>query len=396
MKTANTVENRISKARWQLLRDQPWFGSLAMQLNIVLDESCETANTDGTNLAFGPAFVESLTDDELKTLIAHEVMHCAFLHPYRLKGRDHELFNIACDYAINHELVAAGFKLPAGGLIDAQYQGLSAEAIYEHLAGKSKGPGGYPGRPKSTGDFSEAPDDDGQPSDEPGSDDGQPGQPGSESQPKRNTASDWEKFAEQAAMAAAKAGNMPGGITRALRESHAETVDWRAVLRRFIEQTVPSDYTWSRPNRKLMAAIGLYLPGVQRENMPRLVVAIDTSGSISSELLARFDKEIKAIQAETRPEAIDVIYCDTRINRTDSFGADDEISLTMCGGGGTYFAPVFEHIEQMEQQPAALIYLTDLEAYDDYQEPGYPVLWVTPAWVKLTGEFGETVRMTGD
>src|SRR5207244_3632167 len=102
--------------------------------------------------------------------------------------------------------------------------------------------------------------------------------------------------------------------------------------------TTPSDYSWTSPNRRYVAA-GVYLPGTVKENTPRLALAIDTSGSIGQEMLDTFAAELSAIMLETRPAAIDVLYCDSRIQGdVETFTPDDgEITLTPRGGGGTRF-----------------------------------------------------------
>lgn len=60
------------------------------------------------------------------------------------------------------------------------------------------------------------------------------------------------------------------------------------------------DYSWARPNRMFVAA-GAYLPAMYSENMGPIDVVIDTSGSITQELLNEFGSEIKAIVAAVRP-----------------------------------------------------------------------------------------------
>jgi predicted metal-dependent peptidase len=51
-------------------------------------------------------------------------------HQCRRAGREPELWNRAADFAINPLLVANGFTLPAGSLIDPAFENLSAEEIY--------------------------------------------------------------------------------------------------------------------------------------------------------------------------------------------------------------------------------------------------------------------------
>src|SRR5690242_20345889 len=125
--TRSPQMKRVQIARSTLLLDQPFFGVLALGLELTEDATCKTAWTNGQSLGFSPAFVDTLTDDELKGLIAHEVMHCACGHPWRRDARDHTRWNEAADYAINAVLRDAGFALPSGALLDASYDGKWAE-----------------------------------------------------------------------------------------------------------------------------------------------------------------------------------------------------------------------------------------------------------------------------
>jgi len=379
-----TTLEKISHARTRLLLDSPWFGSLSMRLRIESSESAKTMQTDGTRLQFNPAFVDQLPDAELTGVIAHEVMHCALRHPYRMGARKHELWNKACDYAINDLLIAQGFTLPANVLLDPQYSGMGAEQIYA-LLDKQQQEDGDNGEQdgEQPGQVVPAP--------QPGSGDGD--EEGEGESQEEMTETDWEIATEQATAIAKKAGRLPGEADRAVQASRASETNWREILRRFIENTVPCDYSWTQPNRRYISS-GLYLPGTVRENMPRLAVAVDTSGSITPELLQIFAQELTQVLHDARPEGIDVMYCDTEVRHCESFSPDDpEVRLAAQGGGGTAFQPVFDHVANQQDAPAALIYFTDLEGPAP-QQPEYPVLWITTESTAAQGFFGETVRLS--
>jgi predicted metal-dependent peptidase len=375
---------RVHRARTRLLLDSPWFGTLSMRLHIEETTARPTMSTDGTKLLFNAAWVEKHTDAELLGTLAHEVLHCALRHPYRVGGRDMRKWNEACDLAINPMLKEQGFTLPQGATFDPQYSGMAAEQIYAKRAQDEDEDQQQQPQDSPTGDFT-AP---AEP--EPGDGD----QPGDGQQPTPMTATDWQVATEQATAVAKKAGKMDGGNERAIRDSRPSETNWREILRRFVEQTVPQDYSWSRPNRRHVAN-GVYLPGIIKENTPRLAVGVDTSASITQDLLDLFASELTAIMHETRPEALDVIYCDYSVRHAESFSPeDDEVKLKVHGGGGTRFQPVFDHVnDKPETTPAALIYFTDLEGPEP-EQPDYPVLWVTTEATALCGPFGETVRLS--
>jgi len=383
-----TAGERLTRARSRLLLDQPWFGSLSLRLQVQeAPELTETMSTDGSRLVFNAAWVDERTDTELMALVAHEVLHCALLHPYRVGSRDLKLWNLASDFAINPMLVQQGFRLPDGMAIDPQYAGLSAETIYARLSrdGQQPPPGGTGGDKPPQPDFTKAP--------QPQQTDHAQSQGAAEPQPSapRMTATDWQIAAEQATTVARKAGKMEGGLERSVKDARRPAADWRAVTQRFVERLMPSDYSWTRPNRRFVAA-GLYLPGVVRESIPRLVTAIDTSASIGQDLLDLFGGQMTAILHEVRPEVLEVVYCDSKVQSIESFTPDDPVvDLHPKGGGGTRFQPVFDALA--DDPPVAVIYFTDLEGPAPV-EPDYPVLWVTTEAATRTAPFGETVVLS--
>lgn len=396
-----TAANRMGKCKSLLLLDQPFFGSLALRLGVVeVDDPGILMATDGTHLYYNPREVLGLTDKNVQAIIAHEVLHCALGHVWREGSREHGRWNVACDHVVNLHLEEAGFAFPADGpwqgLKNPVYRGLASEEVYARLPEDGNGPGddgdgtgprgqpppGY--RPDMT-----------KPKDLPG----KGTSPGAEpTEAPRMTETDWRIAAEQAAMVARKAGRLPGGMDRMIRESREPRADWRAILREFVEHTLPSDYSWTTPNRRHVAD-GLYFPGVFKENTARLVVAIDTSGSVSQPMLDQMAGELTSILVDCRPEELLVIYCDARVQGEPRVFTPDDglVELQMRGGGGTAFTPVFAWIdENLPEPPACLIYLTDLESSDTPTDPGYPVLWGATMTSRKEGPFGRTVKIDVD
>jgi predicted metal-dependent peptidase len=92
-----TASERLSSTRKLMLRNHEWFGNLALRLKLTPAE-IPTFSTDGIHLYYNPAFLEQLSERELIFVIAHETLHCALGHLWRLNGRDAKLFNKAADY----------------------------------------------------------------------------------------------------------------------------------------------------------------------------------------------------------------------------------------------------------------------------------------------------------
>jgi len=131
-----------------------------MYLEIILDESVETMAVDGVHLFVAPSFLPKITEAELRGILVHEILHCAFLHHVRRGERDPELWNEAADYVINPTVIESGFKLPAGALLEGRFKGMGAEEVYSLLKAKAKQqpqrgkagqgqPGQAPGQPQA-------------------------------------------------------------------------------------------------------------------------------------------------------------------------------------------------------------------------------------------------------
>lgn len=368
------ARKKLIAARTAMILEQPFFGTLALRLRLVEDPAHPTAWTDGRSLGYNPDFVLSLTHDQLFGLVAHEVMHCACGHPWRRGGRDPRRWNIAADYAINQILQAANIQLPDGALLSGAYKGKSAEWIYDRLPSSMGGNGGNTSDPSAWGEVIDA----------------NSGPTGSEGTPAATvTEADWKQAVQQATQAAKMQGRLPDSLERFAGAAARPKADWRSVLRRFVQAAAKSDYTWARPNSRYLSS-RLFLPALHNQECGPIAVAVDTSGSIDDVLLGQFAAELQAIMDEARPARIDVIYCDARIHKVESFERDDVITLHAVGGGGTDFRPVFEHLEQSGEPPVCLVYLTDLYGTFPRQAPGYPVLWATIT-DGARAPFGETV-----
>jgi predicted metal-dependent peptidase len=126
---------RIQKARTSLILDHPFFGSLLFRLKGRECRSVQTMATDGVSLFYNPDFVETLNVATLAGTLAHEVMHPALHHHVRRSGRDPNLWNQACDFAINPLLVDAGLSLPDGVLIITSHMSASAGSGREQMNG---------------------------------------------------------------------------------------------------------------------------------------------------------------------------------------------------------------------------------------------------------------------
>lgn len=373
------ILQRISKAKTALILEHPFVGTIALNMPTVIDETISTACTNGKEIRYSPKFVSALTDAQVKFLVAHECMHPMLEHNFRRGAREAVRFNKAADYAINELLVLEGIgTFIEGGCLDSNLYAAGrgiAEEIYNLLPSEDTPGGGGAGSPGSIGgtgvDLMDA------------------------------TGSDAEIAQQQAEMKvrvaqAAQAAKMAGKLSDPMRELVAQIlqpkVDWRAVLRTFVEKCRDDSRTWARFNRRFLPQ-GLYLPSVTGERMGPLVVACDCSGSVTPQVIAEFAAEIKAIHQDARPAALHVVYFDSKVLHRDSYEADDSVQIIRHGGGGTAFSPIFKHIEDESLAPVACVVLTDLVCDDFGPQPDYPVLWVTTDQTKAP--WGQVIEMKG-
>jgi predicted metal-dependent peptidase len=183
---------------------------------------------------------------------------------------------------------------------------------------------------------------------------------------------------------------MPAGAVRSVEASKAAQVDWREILRRAWSETIPADYSWTRPNRRHVWT-GLYLPGVVCEGVGEICIAVDCSGSIHDRQLGLFEAEIRSILAGQQPRLVHVLYFDTEVQKYETFRAGQRVKLTPVGGGGTDFRPCFSWLADQGIQPQTMVFLTDLCGTFPEKVPPYPVLWASTD--PRQAPFGQVIPM---
>lgn len=182
---------------------------------------------------------------------------------------------------------------------------------------------------------------------------------------------------------AKKEGRMPADLEREvlkiLKPKQATTDD---LLRDWLSEKTKDDYSYASPSPLSWCYEDstMIIPGEDGERLGYIVIAIDTSGSISEDELNNFCEKINCLKSQYNFRCT-VVYCDTQIYNPKEFQAEEDIVFNPRGGGGTRFTPVFEYVEDhlLEKNIVGLVYFTDLEC-NDYPgyEPQYPVLWL--AW----------------
>ena len=404
---------RLLLSRMRILNTHGFYGLLLMHMVYSIDENAETAYTDGTRIAFGPQFLESLTDSELDFVMMHEILHVVLQHCIRGEDRDHERMNIAYDIVVNSNILlennmdrrsitlsqwGESMHIAPDGKEGHEY---TAEQVYDMLPPTP--PQKMPKLPKSGWEDGRAKQEQGIWKDMPApkiwDDHSQWGQYEEDDTLRDVWVKQFSEACEAISIREKTIGRrtLPLFAQRLLEKLRDPQVDWRTILNEFVQEEV-NDYSFSPPDRRFQDS-PFFLPDFNemgRNGEPvDILFMIDTSGSMS-------DKEITAAFSEVKG-AVDQFdgklkgwlgFFDAAIIEPKPFeSVDDVLKIKPAGGGGTDFQIIFEYVHQyMENKlPACIIILTDGYAPfpQEHLAQGIPVLWlidnsdVEPPWGKV-------------
>ncbi len=396
MQDLKALETKLAAARTRLILEKPFLGSLVMHLPLKPTDAkwCKTTATDARHFYFNPDYVARLTLEQTQFVLAHEAMHCALSHFARRNHRQKHRWDVACDYAVNMILDEERMAPPDNALMSATYRGLTAEEIYPllhedppeetqdtHLFDNSPSEG-----EEGEGDDNPEQDDEGQGETQQANESATPPPPADPNKLDEQ----WKSRLAAAAQAARQAGKLSQSLMRFVDNLLAPQLPWRALLARYMMNAARDDYSFQRTSRREGAALmpRLYSQGVN------VVVALDTSGSITREELQAFLTEIDALKAQVRAD-VTLHACDDKLDPAGpwKYAMWEAIDLPekVSGGGGTDFRPVFDWLRQDQLNPDLLVYFTDAEGKFPGREPTYPVVWLVKG--KAPVPFGVRVQL---
>ena len=369
-------QQSLSKISKELMLKEPYYGFFLIMLNKVWRKDLPTAGVskNGINfqLAINEEFWTGLSEMHQMGLLKHELLHIAFGHLTSFKSfKNHRLANIAMDMEINQYIDKDW--LPKGGIDIDDYEDLDLERkagcryYYDKL-----------------NQFQEEKDKNGSCGNE--DMDKLLDQVANGEGPDHSTWGEFEDLSEaeqkliekqlQKVLADAKEqtvkkrGNVPGEIEGVIivEEIVPPKFDWRGYIRRFtgVSTKVFTKKIRRKENRRYEEN-----PGLKIKMRQHILLAIDTSGSVSNTELQEFMGEIHHIYKAGVD--VTIMQCDTSIRSIEAYKGKNEINVV--GRGGTEFDPVLDYYNANQKKYTSLVYFTDGECYTSVVPKGN-VLWV--------------------
>lgn len=377
-----SIPERLLNARILLALEHPFLATAVMRLpfkDCTSSSWCQTMATDGYHIFYNAKWIIQLSQKELIGLIAHEILHVIFGHSDRIGPRNHYVWNIACDHAINLLLDACGFKLPQGGYKERDFENLSAEQIYdeiyddESLIRKYKITSSIGISSTKSSPIIISPSDDILMPDD------------------IRTVNQRDKFSPDlqerkelrqillAEMAEKLKGHKAGDLNQELQLADSRRIDWKTLLRKWLFERIRGDWK-TYPFSKKHLWRNIYLPSVSLDVPSHVILAIDTSGSVPESELSKVFIEVQNYR-DIFPSQLTVIQCDAMIQKIEEYESEDYApapkKISILGRGGTDFRPVFDWIKvQHFVSLPILIYATD--GFGDFPETpqNFPVIWI--------------------
>lgn len=393
-----TQEVRIKRGHIAMMKhpETALYSGVMMMGETSVDDKPITAYTDGVNKRYGRAFLTAVCkeDAEVNGIILHENLHIVLRHT--IYGKDmfmenKDRANRAADYVVNGIIMAIKdkklVKLPDGGLYDPRFDNMNMRQVYNILKDEEGGGGSGKGKPDPNGDPSN------------GNGSGR-GEYQFDEHDFSADMTDEElkemdgKIDRAIREGAILAGRLGVDLPRAITEMLEPQVDWRREFADFVSSTCKGkdEYTWRRFNRRMLPN-DMYLPTVENETIGEIVVGMDTSGSIDQDQLNEFASELVSIAEAVRPEAIRILWWDTKVHGEQLFTDNYEqigSLLKPLGGGGTRVSSVSEYINKKKIKAECVVVFTDGYLENDVKwDINSPTLWLVTqnkGWIPPAGK----------
>jgi len=344
---ASILSKRLEKVRVQFLFDHPFLSVLALSLPMhSVSNPHEVFETNGMAVFVDETKTEGISDEHLKYMYAHILLHILLKHAFRMGERDASTWNRSCDVVIN--LLLADFERvgvrPEDEVMLEKFKDKSVEEVYHAL-------------------FQENPEGEGTPDEE---------NPNEQKQDlienegdKQSAQEELDNLIVQAIGAAQKQGNISVSFLEAINEITKPKIDLHTLLHAYLSESYfdkVSDF--SRPNRRFIHQ-AIYLPGYKKEqNRLQLYIALDRSMSISYEVFSKFLGIIDATLRMSSDFEVMVFPFDESVDEGAIVSYDAQSTgipdlLFEKGNGGTDFYAVLAYFKEKALYEGTLMVLSD-------------------------------------
>jgi predicted metal-dependent peptidase len=388
-----TRNESLSKVCKELMLKEPYYGLFLVMTEKQWSDKIPTAGVAKHNINYklliNPEFWDNLSLNHRIGLTKHEMLHLAFFHPLMKDSFDDDkLFNIAADLEIN-QYIEDEF-LPEGGLKLDSFPEINlppkaGTSAYYHILKQNQNNPTLQNLMSAMGQGL------------PQSSDGL-----------NNPNHDWKEFEgmgdaekrlfktqmeyqmkELAQEVTKSRGTVPGEIKELIDNFTAfeqPKFDWRGYIRRFVGRSVK---VYTKKLRRKFNKRFEDNPGLKIKQKKHILVAVDTSGSVSTDELKEFFSEVHHMH-KTGSD-ITVVQCDTAISDIRPYKQSNKIELH--GRGGTSFEPVVEYYDANQKKYTCLIYFTDGEAPAPAKPKGH-VLWVLSSRSEINNKLpGQIIKL---
>lgn len=344
-----------------------------------------TACTDGVNMWINPNFWLGLDEPTRISLLVHEMRHCCDQHMERLKDRQAQRWNMACDYVINLEMRDEGYVFNTDHLYDEAYRGMGADEVYALLPPDIEINLPFGSDFKECNDAQAGDADNGQGSTAAGSTPGKA---------KGGSNRGIEILIQAATLSRMDDswGSVPGSIKLIMDDLLNPRLPWQTILRRFFDARSKDSFSWARPNRRYQ---DLYMPSRHSptDSLSHILWGIDISASINDHQVKIFNSEVSHVHNVYQPDKTTIMSFDTQVHDVYAFNGEETFKgLEFTGRGGTDLKDLFKRAAELK--PDVLIVFSDLDCDKILKadQPKFPVVWLCIDRPKKKVEFGKLIH----
>lgn len=355
------IKDEIDKIKAALIMKTPFLYSLIARSRICISSQIDTAAVDRNyTIYINPKKFMNLDVRDRVYILSHETLHIALNHLNRRERREPVKWNIATDAVVNtildHYIRRTNSLRPVdmttiAKIIDwdgdiGELRRMSAEEIYELIKGVdvplNLSMDLVDGNIESDGVVQEG---------------------DADIYSSRDISRKWRDALYRAYVIQREAGNIPACLERIIDGLFRPGIPWYAKLRVALRDGLGRSAvsTWIRLNRKLPYVI----PGVKMVSIPTTWVLVDTSGSISVDMLKQFISEVYAIARQTE---VKVVCWDAKaydiIPARSSSEVISRVAKMIRGGGGTVIAPALKKTLRRMKPMDIVVVFTDGDISD--------------------------------